>query len=241
MSAHLIVVAAGSGSRFGGDIPKQFLRVRDRTILAHTLDHLMRTVLSDCAKKILVLPKNWAVCVDDEYADSLCQHDLMDDDLRQLINVHGFEMVLGADTRAQSVARGFLALNADDDDLVVVHDGARPIITKDDVAALMAQAHGHPVGVLLGARVADTVKYLGKKLTTIAREQLVLAKTPQVYRARVMRQIAPLECSDEAAACERLGLDVGVVWGAPTNVKLTHPDDLVLIDALLSLSCDTLR
>lgn len=222
------VPAAGSGRRFGGNVPKQYLPVAGRPLIAHTLDALtadprVEGVVVALAEGDPRWPgwTSWAgrplvVCVGGgERADS----------------------VLAALDRIRSLAGG--------DALALVHDAARPNLDRDDLARLIDIAAATPDGALLAAPVRDTLKRIdadGRSAGTQPREGLWRALTPQAARVDVLRDALrrardeSLAVTDEAMALEHYGLRPRLVEGREDNIKVTTPADLALAAFLLERS-----
>lgn len=226
MRCHAVVPAAGAGKRFGAGIPKQYLLLAGRSIQQHTLDRL--SAMPELASVAV------AVAPDDELATGLAY-----------AQPERLRFVAGGRERMDSVLAGIEALRAAgavDDDWVLVHDVARPLLRPADVRLLLATLDGQTVGGLLASPVRDTMKRgdaSGLVLDTVPREQLWHALTPQVFRLGLLRdallqaRAAGVLVTDEAAAIERLGLRPLLVAGAADNIKITFPDDLALAEALL--------
>ena len=226
MRCHAVVPAAGAGKRFGAGIPKQYLLLAGRSIQQHTLDRL--SAMPELASVAV------AVAPDDELAVGLAY-----------AQPQRLRFVVGGRERMDSVLAGIEALRAVgavDDDWVLVHDVARPLLRPADVRLLLATLDGQAVGGLLASPVRDTMKRgdaSGLVLDTVPREQLWHALTPQVFRLGLLRdallqaRAAGVLVTDEAAAIERLGLRPLLVAGAADNIKITFPDDLALAEALL--------
>lgn len=220
-----VIAAAGRATRFGGSVPKPYLKIDGRTLIEHGLRAL--AAAPRLAGGVLVLPGG------DRYFEKLPPRIR-----RRLVAVEG-----GA-SRAASVLNGLLALiTADADDWVLVHDAARPAVPARDVKALVAACRRDPVGGLLATPVSDTVKRAdsdGRSTGTVARERLWRALTPQMFRlGRLMDALtgalaAGVEPTDEAAAIERLGLRPLLVEGSPQNIKVTRPADLALAAGVIS-------
>jgi 2-C-methyl-D-erythritol 4-phosphate cytidylyltransferase len=145
----------------------------------------------------------------------------------------------GGEVRAASVYNGLLAVNdaVDAEDRVLVHDAARPCLTRAALSRLMDECGDDPAGGLLAIPVADTLKRADaaqRAVSTPAREGLWRAQTPQMFRYRLLIEAlrtAPLhEVTDEASAVERLGLHPRLILGEACNVKVTYPDDLALAE-----------
>jgi 2-C-methyl-D-erythritol 4-phosphate cytidylyltransferase len=151
---------------------------------------------------------------------------------------------VGGIRREDSVARGLAALgpNVQSPDWILVHDAARPCLRHDDLAALFETLRDDPVGGLLATPVSDTLKRaddVERASETVAREGLWRALTPQMFRLGVLTSALALcrergrAVTDEAAAIESLGLRPKLVRGHADNVKITHPEDATLAEAIL--------
>ncbi|MDO4709803.1 MAG: 2-C-methyl-D-erythritol 4-phosphate cytidylyltransferase [Pseudomonadota bacterium] len=213
-----VIPAAGCGSRFGGDTPKQYLPVAGKPVLLHTLEALLTH--PGIAGVVLVLP-----------ASGECPIALPQ-------TCHGKPVLRtsGGASRAASVANGLAALPAEvaDSDIVLVHDAARPNLAHADVDALLA-ALQHSPGALLAAPVRDTLKRAdsaGQVLATEPRQALWRALTPQAFaRTPLANALAAaaaqgIEVTDEAMAMELAGEKVLLVEGREDNFKITTPADL---------------
>lgn len=221
-----LVPAAGHGSRFGTATPKQYQLLHGRPLLAHTLD-----TLCGCAAIARVL---LVISPQDEWFDLYRWPQPKLDVLR-----------IGGNSRAQSVANGLAALQADDDDWVLVHDAARCCLSADALQRLIDTVADDAVGGLLAQPVADTVKQgsaAGRVSATVPRDGLWLAQTPQMFRAGLLAEAlqdpAHPALTDEASAIERLGHAPRLVPGDAANFKVTWPGDLALAAAILAARKD---
>ncbi|PJJ98270.1 2-C-methyl-D-erythritol 4-phosphate cytidylyltransferase [Lysobacteraceae bacterium NML75-0749] len=214
-----VIPAAGSGSRFGGHTPKQYLPVAGKPVLLHTLEALLTH--PGIAGVVLVLP-----------ASGECPVALPQ-------TCHGKPVLrtLGGASRAESVANGLAALPADvaDTDIVLVHDAARPNLAHADVDALLAALQQHHAGALLAAPVRDTLKRAdraGQVLATEPRQALWRALTPQAFARKALANALAaaasqgIEVTDEAMAMELAGEKILLVEGREDNFKITTPADL---------------
>ncbi len=221
-----VIPAAGRGTRFGGDIPKQYLEIAGRPLIAYALDALLRHPAVEGAVVALAA-----------------------DDVRWpgWTSLHGKPVLRcgGGRERAESVLAGLAAIpaQAGDDILVLVHDAARPNLRSEDVDRLIAAASQHRDGALLAAPVRDTLKRAdvdGFVASTEPRERLWRALTPQAFTRGALA--AALEraradgvvVTDEAMAMERVGAMPKLVEGREDNLKVTTPADLALAVHLLS-------
>lgn len=218
---HGLVPAAGRGERFGGETPKQFLEVAGRPILAWTVRRLLAAGVTSLT-----------IAVPGEHIDRA----------RELIDDPRVLFVAGANTRQGSVQVCLAACPADPEELVLVHDGARPAVASEDVAACIAAVQGHD-GAVLGRSVSDTLKLVteGQIQSTVDRSFLFRAETPQVFARELLERaltdgdIATFVGTDEASAVERLaGVRLAAVEARHPNPKLTTPSDLALVGALLA-------
>ncbi len=220
-----VVPAAGIGSRMGAGVPKQYLPLAGRAVLAHSLQRL----LSQPRVAGAVL----ALAADDPWWPAL---DFRSD--KPLLTVTG-----GA-SRARSVLAALerLAGQRPSDTPVLVHDAVRPLLHGDDVARL-CEAPLDADGCLLATPVTDTVKRIdaeGRVLETVPRDGLWAVQTPQRFRLGQLRQAltdalaAGVEPTDEAQAMERAGYRPRLVRGRRDNLKLTVPQDVPLAECLLA-------
>ena len=219
MQVAAIIAAGGRGVRFGADRPKQFLDIGGRSILELSVAAL---AASDRIQEIVVaLPR--------DHVDTGAKA------LRQAIG-RPLVVVAGGARRQDSVANAF-AKASKDADIVLIHDAARPFVTRDviDRAIDGAERHGAAIAAI---GVRDTVKQAGDAFAdgsrliraTIPRDSVFLAQTPQAFRrdilARALDEGKDVDATDEAMLVERLGVPVHVVEGDARNVKVTTPEDL---------------
>jgi 2-C-methyl-D-erythritol 4-phosphate cytidylyltransferase len=215
----VIIPAAGSGTRFGGDIPKQFQPLAGKPILQHVVE---RFLLHDDVSQILV-------AVTEQLLTVVAQG--LGDRVR---------FVSGGDTRQESVINAFRAAG-DQYDIVAVHDAVRPFFSDETVRAVLAAAA--EFGAALPAlNVADTIHTTREGFVdlTLDRSSFVLAQTPQCFRYAVLREILEraeregIEGTDEAGLAAQFGVKVKVVPGDSANFKITRPDDLAMAEALVA-------
>ena len=225
-SVWAVVPAAGRGTRFGGEVPKQYLQVGGRPLLAYTLDAL----LAHPAVAGVVV----ALAADDPWWPGWSDH--------------AGKPVLtctGGASRAASVLAAMAALpeSVRADDFVLVHDAARPNLAPADLDRLLEQGRADPVGAILAALVRDTLKRAGDDGgidRTEPRERLWRALTPQLFRrlqlSRALQAAADagVEVTDEAMALERQGARPLLVEGREDNLKVTTPADLARFEFELS-------
>jgi 2-C-methyl-D-erythritol 4-phosphate cytidylyltransferase len=220
-----IVPAAGIGRRMESDCPKQYLPLRDKTVIEHAVAALF------------ALPSLEAVLVAINPSDALWPQLALSREQR-------IETVAGGEERHQSVFNALLALNgrACHDDWVLVHDAVRPCVTRDCIQHLLDQLGNHPVGGLLGYSLGDTLKKVDEQgcvKATVDRSGLWAAATPQVFRYGVLLKAMEQALksgsnpTDEAMAVENFGLRPRMVPGRRSNIKITVPGDLELAELIL--------
>lgn len=218
-----IVPAAGSGSRFGSRKPKQYLGLLGRPLLHHTL-----AALVDCPE----IDRVWVVLSPEDGEWDGYDWSGLGPKLETLR--------CGGATRADSVRNGLraAAMVASDDDWILVHDAARPCLSREMLAALLGELADDQVGGLLAVPVADTLKRADgerRVAATEPRDGLWQAQTPQMFRygllARVL--VEPLASTDEASAVEAAGFRPKLVQGDASNLKVTYPVDLRLAELIL--------
>lgn len=232
----LLLPAAGFGRRMGGDTPKQYMRLGGRAVLELTISRFLG--LPGLAGIVLV-------AAPDAPPEAVRSVDAGDVPVL---------LVAGGATRAESVRNGLAVFrdrwaelspgSSPADGLgewVMVHDAARPCVRPADVQRLLDLASG-PGGALLTTPVRDTIKRIdgaGRVETTVDRRPLVHALTPQLFPAGVV--LEALECAaaageevtDESSALEQAGLSPRAVEGAADNLKITHPEDIAIAEAIL--------
>ena len=211
-------MAAGSGSRFGAALPKQFLPLLGRPVLRHAAEALLREGGVDA-----LLP--------------VCAPEAMAEVAALLKGLPALPPVAGGATRQASVQAGLRALAADPPEVVLVHDAARPVVPSGTVAALRAALALH-AGAIPAQPVSDTLKRAeaGMILATVPRAGLFRAQTPQAFRFAPLlaaHEAASAEATDDAELLERAGLAVALVAGAESNVKITWPEDLARVEAAM--------
>ncbi|HET6279141.1 MAG TPA: 2-C-methyl-D-erythritol 4-phosphate cytidylyltransferase [Candidatus Polarisedimenticolia bacterium] len=219
MRTAAIIVAAGRGRRMDSLLPKVLLPLAGRTVLAWSVGAFLHHPGID---RVIIA-----------VADEAAARRALADDAGRV------RLVAGGERRQDSVLNGLDA--AGDVDIVLVHDAARPLIESSLIDAVIAAAAEFGAAVPI-TPVAATVKRLGGDgfiLTTVPRENLGLAQTPQGFQTRLLRRAfdsisAGHHATDDAALVERLGVRVRAVDGSPRNIKITVPADLAVAEALLA-------
>lgn len=224
MSRHYALVpAAGSGARFGSEVPKQYLDLAGRPMIHHSLAALCRCDRIEQVWVVLSPGDEWWGAYDWSGLGAKLQ-----------------VLYCGGATRAESVSNGLRAIESvlSDDDWMLVHDAARPCLSQDMLADLCDALRDDPVGGLLAVPVADTLKRADadrRVAATESREGLWQAQTPQMFRYGLLRRTLAGNhaVTDEASALEAAGYKPLLVKADATNFKVTFPADLRLAELVL--------
>jgi len=219
-----IIVAAGSGTRFGAAVPKQFLEILGKPLVVHTLEQF--EFCPAINEIILVLPLEETK----KFSNIVKPYKL-----KKLTNA-----ISGGRTRAESVFNGLNAIDAESAEIIAVHDGARPLVTTEEITGTIEKARETGAACLVAA-VTDTIKEVanGKIVGTIDRARLRRALTPQCFRYEILKRAfenADLSeaATDECFLVEKLGYEISIVEGAGRNIKITTREDFVLAEILLA-------
>lgn len=222
MDRYAILVAGGKGLRMGSDIPKQFLPLRGRPVLMHTIDVFRRTYPD--IHIILVLPRE------------------QQDYWRQLCGQHGYDVELcvadGGETRFHSVRNGLSQIPDGARGVVGVHDGVRPFVSPETIRRCYEAAEecGAVVPVV---PVVETVRQVladGSSMT-VDRNAYRLVQTPQTFDIQLLKKAygQPFDpfFTDDASVVEAMGHPIKLVEGNNENIKLTNPADLKLAEGMV--------
>jgi len=232
MKIWAVVPAAGVGSRMNSAVPKQYLQLQGKSVLALALLRLLELPL---ISNIVVAISAEELQSEDSYWQQL-----------QFNNNSRIQVCAGADSRHGSVANALTALvdKAHEDDWILVHDAVRPCVRSSDIQALINAVQHHPAGGLLAAPVRDTLKIAepGRDSVqgTLDRRHVWAAFTPQMFRYGLLRKALQhavstgIEITDESSAIEALNYSPLLIRGNPDNIKITHPGDLLLASAILT-------
>jgi len=225
MNVHVLVPAAGSGSRIGGETKKQYLDLGEQPVLVQTLSRL--------AGLVQVTAIHLIVSEDDV---AFCQSELVE--RCRLDKIGG--VIVGGKERQDSVRNGLESCGAEDDDVILIHDGVRPFFPKEQIGPLvqLASVEG---AALLAIPAQDTIKEVfdGRVRSTLERSLLWQVQTPQAFRYERIREAhrrayaGDYVGTDDASLVEWCGWPVAVLQGHPYNFKITTPADLALARALL--------
>ena len=214
-----LLVAAGTGSRFGTAIPKQYTRVAGEMVIRHAARALLRD-------GVVIQPVGDAEAINNA-----------------LVGLPHRPPVAGGDSRQDSVRNGLEALADLAPDIVLVHDAARPVIPEGTLADLVAALEKHG-GAIPAAPIADTLKRgaEGVIVGTVSRDGLYRAQTPQAFRYALLRDLhrnAEAGATDDASILEAAGHTVALVPGHDDNIKLTYPEDRLRLERILAPMMET--
>jgi len=225
MSNVALIVAGGSSTRFGGDVPKQFREIAGRPMLSWTISRFQAAPVIDSI--VVVAPEQYMLEVGDHIVDPF-----------------GFskvtKIVTGGESRGRSVLNGLRALPTDTR-LVGIHDAARPLISVEDIGSVFDTA-AETGAAMIATAATDTVKRVENNyiVATLDRSKLFLAQTPQVFRFPVIREAyeqaeeTGLErFTDDASLLEGSNIEVKIVPSTSLNIKVTTPDDMRTVEAFL--------
>lgn len=243
MKVAVIIPAAGLGTRMAPvssakdprpHLSKQFTELAGTPILIHTLRRF--AAVAEVSEMWVALRENEL----DGFRQRL-QRDFAD------LSHKRIELVVGGEHRQQSVEHALNAITAAPDDIVLVHDAVRPLVTTEIIHEVIAAARKYGAAIA-GLPAVDTVKQVERTSegaivkATIPRAGVVLAQTPQGFRYQVIKKVFDEATSDgftgtdEASLAERSGQEVAVVMGSPKNIKITTPADMELAKFYLSNS-----
>lgn len=219
MQRTTIIVAGGSGKRLGGPVPKQFQKIKGRPLLMWTIEAFHH--FDPSMPIVVVLPGAhfdiWkALCMGHRF---FLEH----------------QVVAGGEQRFHSVKAGLDQVKGDG--LVAVHDGVRPLVSKELISRCFAAAHQHSAAVPVVPVVPSIRETTADGSRALDRSKLLAVQTPQCFHTDLLRKAFALPYdpafTDEATLVERLGVKVRLVEGEEHNVKVTTPSDLRMVELLI--------
>jgi 2-C-methyl-D-erythritol 4-phosphate cytidylyltransferase len=224
MKVAAIIPVAGKGKRFGGDIPKQYFEINGIPVIAITLNKIL-TVKE--INNIIVVVSSHEIKKVTQIIKQFCD------------STKRVQIVIGGEKRQDSVYNGLQ--NTDNDtEILVVHDGVRPLIRSELISESIKIA-AHHGSCIVAVPLKDTVKQVAgnKVIQTIPRDQLVQVQTPQTFKYQIIKEAHEkakklnYNTTDESGLVEWLGLPVIILKGNYENIKITTRDDLKVAEALL--------
>ena len=212
---HVLIPASGQGMRFGGDKPKQYLPLNDKPVLRHTIEKFLD--IRECASVTVIINP-----------DHINLYSEATKGLNIVPPVHGCK------TRKESVYKGLQSLeNLDPTDKVLIHDAVRPFISHTDIKAVL-NALDHHQAAALSYPVQDTLRR-GEKV--IDRTNMYHISTPQGFHYNIIKRAHEngqnLDVTDDTALVTTLGMNVELITGSKTNIKITTQDDLKMLEKLM--------
>lgn len=219
LKEYALIVAGGKGTRIKSAIPKQFLELNGLPVLMHTINAFYQ--YSASIEVILVLPED-----DYERWSSLCE---------KYQFKHPVILQKGGDSRFQSVKNGLKKIEGDG--LVAIHDGVRPLISADIIAASFRLATVHQSAVS-AVRLKESIRVTDQDSTkAVDRSKFRLIQTPQTFQLDLIRKAYEMKedpsLTDDASVVERAGYTISLFEGSYENIKITTQEDLIVAEALL--------
>ena len=223
MQIKVIIPASGKGSRFGGDVPKQFQLLDGQPILKRTIAVFDK--MDSVSEIAIAIPVRFVSAVEN-YGFNKVRH-----------------IIEGGESRGTSVYAALKCLNAKSNDIILIHDGARPFVTTEIIEAVIAAVAKHGAAVACSP-VTDTIKQVtpsGRITTTLDRSQLWRAQTPQGFTYKIITSAYAqaekddilTQATDDSFLVECMNLPVYIVPCPPSNIKITTPEDMIMAQALL--------
>lgn len=216
---YAIIVAGGSGSRMQSVIPKQFLLLNGKPVIMHTVNAFYKSVNQPLI--IVVLHADYH-----QYWQQLCKE-------------HDFKiphyLISGGETRFHSVKNGLALI--EDDAVVAIHDAVRPLVSVDIIneAYNYAIKHGNAV---VAVKSRDSIRQVKNQVSNaLIRDEIYLVQTPQTFQSALLKmayqQDFNTNFTDDASVVEQLGININIIPGSYTNIKITYPEDIAIAEALL--------
>src|SRR5436190_6593823 len=219
MNKYAVIVAGGTGTRMGSDLPKQFLPLNGKPVLYYTIKTFTDTFAD--LKTILVLP-----AIHLETGKKL---------INEYFDKKSIQLIAGGETRFQSVKNGLLLIEKES--IIFVHDGVRCLLSEDLIRRCydMAFDGGSAIPVITSR---DSVRLLKENNSeVIDRDKVMLVQTPQTFHSKILLPAFQIDYkekfTDEATVVEAFGLKVKLVEGEEHNFKITKPLDLLIAEQVL--------
>ncbi|WP_395768667.1 2-C-methyl-D-erythritol 4-phosphate cytidylyltransferase [Aquirufa sp.] len=221
-----IIVAGGSGQRMNSSVAKQFLLLRNKPILFHTL--LAFKVADPSTTLIVVLPANQI-----DYWQALCKQ------FPEIEQKAPHQVVAGGETRFHSSKNGINTLVDREECLVAIHDGVRPLIDPETINK--AFSHAEKVGnCVVAVSSKDSIRFWdseSQSFKSVLRDEVKIIQTPQIFALSSLKKAFDQEFSplftDDASVIEATGETIHLIEGTYTNLKITTPEDLLVAESIL--------
>lgn len=230
MEFYALIMAAGSGTRFSGDLPKQYHLINDLTVLDHTLN----------AFKAVIQDQNIVVVADKDHANYL--NDTCKTSFENITIIHG------SDSRNKSVHNGLKSLskklNKENKTCVLIHDGARCLIKPEDIKRVMTQLQKNQTSLSMARSVTDSLCMADKNHkihSSVNRDKVYALETPQAFIFEDIWQVHQnakqdhiQNFSDDTSLMRHYGYDVEIIENHAPNFKITYPHDLEIARSILN-------
>lgn len=222
----VVIVAAGSGSRMKRDINKQFIKLKDKEIIAHTIEKFYNHNNID---EIVVVIKSE-------------EEEFFKNEILNRYNFNNIKIAFGGNERQDSVYNGLKMLNKECE-VVLIHDGARPFISEKIINSCIKEAKNHNA-VVVGVPVKDTIKVINENndiVDTPERSKLWAVQTPQTFNYDILVKSYEdafkdgFYGTDDAMLVERIGYKVKMIEGSYNNIKITTPEDIEIGTQILKI------
>ncbi|MBS1669831.1 MAG: 2-C-methyl-D-erythritol 4-phosphate cytidylyltransferase [Bacteroidetes bacterium] len=220
MKKYAVIVAAGSGTRMGAELPKQFLPLKDKPIILHTLEAFLKAY--DYIEIILVVAEQYLTIAESMVTAS--------------IGMAHIKIVSGGNTRFQSVKNGLAHIPGDS--IVFVHDAVRCLVTSALIHRCFEEAMKNG-NAIPSVKPVDSIRvetHTGNVM--IDRDKIHVIQTPQTFRGSLIKSAFDQEYqdsfTDEASVAETMGEKINLIEGELSNIKITRPIDLVIAERILS-------
>ncbi|MDE5554663.1 MAG: 2-C-methyl-D-erythritol 4-phosphate cytidylyltransferase [Muribaculaceae bacterium] len=222
-SVEIIIVAAGSGLRYGAPLPKQFCELAGRPVVMHTVDRL-RHIMPD-ANITLVISRDMS----DLWSDLCSKHSFASP-----------EIAFGGATRWESV-RNAIAAGSPEADIIMVHDAVRPLVTSEMIDSIkQAMSDSDVDGAIPAVPVTDSLRVVGADGSSVSidRSPMRAVQTPQAFKAMLLRKAYSMpyqdSFTDDASVMESAGFgNLKLTKGSPSNIKITNPGDIAVAELLM--------
>lgn len=224
MHLSVVIVAGGSGTRMGNELPKQFLSLSGTPILIRTIA-VFRSALPEATIRVVLPPSHQELAT-----EMLREHDLL----------HAVALTEGGTTRFESVKNGIF--QCDHPSLILVHDAVRCLVSPQLIQRCVAHAIQQGTAIPVVAVRDSMRKVVDTRSEVVSREGMYSVQTPQVFSSATLRaafhQPYRQEFTDEASVVEAAGHEVSLVEGEHRNIKITFPEDLIVATCMLQNSVD---
>ncbi|EMO40916.1 IspD/TarI family cytidylyltransferase [Leptospira noguchii] len=219
---YVLILAGGTGSRMGSKIPKQFLELNGEPILLHSLKKFQTWGKQ---KQIVLVSHSESI----HKIESICAPYLGNED----------RIVEGGETRHASMLAGLSVLNFKDDDIILVHDAARPFVLGEELDSLCEKVRSDGIATLASCTSETVLEELnGKTVSFLDREHVWFMKTPQGIRGDVLKELLKFSVdlipTDLCSWALTFGKNSSIVESNPLNLKITRKEDLVLAEIFFS-------